>query len=364
MNIEFYEELERYLEEKMGSEERKEFERRLDTNAELSAALESMRELRNRLAFYGKRVRLKHQMNLVHREMRQTQAMSRQVRAYKIQAWSKRLLPTIAVAASVAVVTVFSTLYLSNYLHSLERKQTSYYQQLVSEQKKGIERIRHELKAVSEAPLAPSARYTATGFVIAPNGYLVTNQHVIRKADSIYIESLITRKRFKVEVVYSDEALDLSVLRVTDPAFRGFGKLPYAISRRESDLGEPVYTLAYPRTDLVFGEGAISARSDYQGDTTKYQVSIPVNPGNSGSPVLDTYGNLVGIVSGKYTDAEGATSAIKSRFIYTVIDSLIRQGKEFPRLLPQQNLLRYYRRPNQIKQLEPFVYSVRVYDSK
>ncbi len=83
-----------------------------------------------------------------------------------------------------------------------------------------------------------------------------------------------------------------------------------------------MYTLGYPREDVVYGEGALSARSGFEGDTAFYQVSIPVNPGNSGGPLLDEHGNLIGVVSGRQNDVQSAAFATKSSYLVRLVDSL------------------------------------------
>jgi serine protease Do len=365
MTIDLYEKIEQYLQGKLPENERLLWEENMQNDPELARQVEEHRLLFNSFAVFKERNALRHKLNGLHREIKKAGHIPARTRTYQLGVWSKRYLPTMAVAASVAILTVFSTLFITNHLQNLEQKQNSFYQQLRLEQRRGIESIKNELKAATETAPEPNARYTATGFVIAPNGYLVTNQHVIRNADSVYVESMTDHIRYKVQVIHSDERLDLSVLKIVDKKFKGFAALPYTVARKESELGESVYTLAFPRTnmDMVYGDGSISAKSDYQGDTVKYQVSIPVNPGNSGSPVIDAFGNLVGIVSGKYTEVDGATSAIKSRYLYAVLDSLGKnEGEKI--FLPKNNLLRYSARPQQIKKWQPFVFSVRVYNSE
>jgi S1-C subfamily serine protease len=146
------------------------------------------------------------------------------------------------------------------------------------------------------APAPIPANYMGTGFLISPNGYLATSHHVIKDADSIYIEN----KRFgsfKVSVLVSDPAKDVSILKIEIELFKPLTSLPYTILDSESSLGEEVFTLGFPREDIVFGEGSISASTGYKQDSAAYQISVPVNPGNSGGPLFNSKGDVVGIIS-------------------------------------------------------------------
>lgn len=82
------------------------------------------------------------------------------------------------------------------------------------------------------------------------------------------------------------------------------------------------FALGYPRETIVYSEGNISASSGVEGDTTKFQLSLLVNPGNSGSPVLDDQGNLIGIISGRNNNAQGVSYAVKAQYIYDMIKNI------------------------------------------
>ena len=77
-------------------------------------------------------------------------------------------------------------------------------------------------------------------------------------------------------------------------------------SKTSSDIAEPIFTLGYPRDEIVYGEGYLSAKSGYKGDTLSCQISVAANPGNSGGPVFNHDGEVIGILSAKETEAEGS----------------------------------------------------------
>ena len=137
--------------------------------------------------------------------------------------------------------------------------------------------------------------------------------------------------------------------------------MPYVFSVREAELGEKVYTLGFPREDIVFGEGAVSALSGYKQDHNAYQVSIPVNPGNSGGPLLNERGELIGIISGFQSRVQGAAFAAKSQAIVDAVNAPALDTLKRAIVLPKSNSLQLASRVQQIQRLREFVFMVRVY---
>ncbi|HEX8507810.1 MAG TPA: trypsin-like peptidase domain-containing protein [Hymenobacter sp.] len=272
---------------------------------------------------------------------------------------------TMGVAASVAVLAVFATLLGLQLWQTYRQPSLSGYQSL----RRDVERIKKHQKdltltlnqfgRVTTPPLTKES--SGTGFALTSEGYIVTSYHVIQGADSLLIEGR-DQQRYHAEPVYSDRKHDLAILRITDKKFTGFGRLPYAIKPGQADLGERVFTLGYPREDVVYGEGALSARSGFEGDTAFYQVSIPVNPGNSGGPLLDERGNLIGVVSGRQNDAQSAAFATKSSYLVRLVDSLDAAKTGVPYHLPRYGQLAGAGRPKQVAKLQDYVFVVKVFE--
>jgi serine protease Do len=365
-----YQQIEDYLKGALDEESRAQFELRLQHEPRLAQELKEQRILQESFDRYGFRNELKAQLEDIHHEMEsENEQIKRPVfNRYGMRVFWKKHLPTMAVAASVALITVFSSVLVLDYIRSLETKQATYYRAL----KREVDNIKQKQKSIANSPALPPApevrpvRYSATGFIVSPNGYLVTDYHVIEGADSLFIESRTESRadkvhRYKVKEVYSDPASDLAILKIVDTTFIPFSSLPYTFKARESDLGEPVYTLAFPREDMVYGEGSISSRTGYEGDTTAYQISIPVNPGNSGGPLLDDRGHLIGIIKGKSLAEDGATFAVKSKHLIKLIRSIPKDSLTEPLLLPMSNRMKGLKRPEQIKQIQNLVFNVKVY---
>ena len=276
---------------------------------------------------------------------------------------------TAGVAASVAVLAVFGSLLGLEWWRAAHTKPSMYgytmlrreLNKLQSNQRALSQQLRDVDDKAGAAAAVNNGKFSGTGFALTADGYLVTSYHVIQGADSLLIEGR-DQQHYHAETVYSDRAHDLAILRIKDRGFTGFGRLPYTFKAGQAELGERVYTLGYPREDVVYGEGALSARSGFGGDTAFYQVSIPVNPGNSGGPLLDERGNLIGVVSGRQSDAQSTAFATKSSLLLRMVDSLAKKQPAAPYHLPHTNRLAGTPRPQQIKKLQDFVFVVKVFE--
>jgi serine protease Do len=268
---------------------------------------------------------------------------------------------TIAVAAAIAGVISFSTASLiSKYS---ENKKAAVITPLVDNKLNQFEhklnQIEHKLNDATATPSKPKfeANFRATGFLVDGNGYIITNAHVVQNAKNLIVENK-KGDQFYANAVYANTVTDLAILKITDTSFKKVSGLPYTFPKSTAELAEPIFTLGYPREEVVYGEGYLSAKSGYYGDTTSYQISISVNPGNSGGPVIDKDGEVIGIISSKETNADGVVFAIKSKNIYNAL-SEIKKEKDINIKLPTINSLKDLNRVRQIKKLEDFVYKVK-----
>ena len=169
--------------------------------------------------------------------------------------------------------------------------------------------------------------WTGTGFAIG-NDYIVTNNHVADGAKTISIKGVIgdMNTGFTAEVMAADKVNDIAILRISDRRFTGFGTIPYAVQQRMADVGEDIFVLGYPLTQALGNEikltnGIISSRTGYQGNVSTYQMSAPVQPDNSGGPMFDNKGNVIGIVVAGVPGAENVGYAIKTSYLNILIES-------------------------------------------
>ena len=102
--------------------------------------------------------------------------------------------------------------------------------------------------------------------------------------------------------------------------------IPYAFRREQGDVGQRVYVLGYPRptemgTEIKLTDGLISSKSGFDGKINLYQISAPVQPGNSGGPVLDANGNIIAVINAKIPGADNVSYCIKSKYLFDLIES-------------------------------------------
>jgi serine protease Do len=185
---------------------------------------------------------------------------------------------------------------------------------------KGPRKFKRELKGLG------------TGMLMDPQGHILTNYHVVGKADKIDV-LLADGTKYRARLIGSDPKTDLAVLRIS-----ANGRLPH-VTFGDSDkieVGEWVVAIGHPRgLDQTVTQGIISAKhrrgitdpSSYQ---DFLQTDAAINPGNSGGPLLNLQGEVIGVnavilsESGGY---EGIGFAIPSNIALHIAKTLITQGK-------------------------------------
>lgn len=169
---------------------------------------------------------------------------------------------------------------------------------------------------------------SGTGFAISKEGYIATNNHVVEGANTVIVKGVDGdfTKEYEARVIITDEKNDLAIIKI-EHLNDQLQDIPYSLNNNLSNVGEDVFVLGYPLRatmgdEIKLTSGLISSRTGYQGDVTLYQVSAPTQPGNSGGPMIDNYGNIVGIVSAKHAGAENVTYAIKTRYLLNLFELL------------------------------------------
>jgi serine protease Do len=207
----------------------------------------------------------------------------------------------------------------------------------------------------------PPIEYTSggTGFLVDSKGYLVTNAHVVKDAQHVAVQSS-NGKDLRAVVIYADADKDIAILKITDKNYKPLSPIPYAIKRSSGDLSESIFTLGYPRNDIVYGDGYIAAKTGYNGDTLSCQITIPANKGNSGSPVLNKNGEVIGILSKKENTVEGAAFALRSKYIFEALNELQKDSSYRNIKLPVSSSLKGKDRTQQVKTISDYVFMVKV----
>ena len=171
---------------------------------------------------------------------------------------------------------------------------------------------------------------TGSGFFITDDGYLITNAHVAGEGATVRI--LTAKGLISAKVVKVDKANDLALLKVEGR----FASLPIVASRAVK-LGNTVATVGFPNIGLQgfapkLAKGDIASLSGAGDDARYFQISVPVQPGNSGGALVDGHGNVVGVVSAKLsaraalaatgTLPENVNYAVKSSYLLSFLESV------------------------------------------
>lgn len=211
--------------------------------------------------------------------------------------------------------------------------------------------------AVNNNDIAINARYNGTGFLIDGKGLMITNAHVVKRSVNIYVQNNKGEK-FKAIVLKQDPARDVAIIKIVDDRFKPVASLPYGIRKTASDIAEPIFTLAF-NDKMVYGEGYLSAKTGFNGDTLSFQISVPANPGNSGGPVFNRNGEIIGILSAKDVGVEGAVFAVQSKYIFLALDSL-RKNQLYEKVkVSQKSTLSGLDQTVQVKKIEDYIFMVK-----
>lgn len=184
---------------------------------------------------------------------------------------------------------------------------------------------------VASLPESGALRGIGSGFFVTEDGYLITANHVVQNSKKIKIKN--SDGVFAAEIVRVDKDDDLALLKVSG-TFK-----PLSVSARDAQLGDPVFTVGFPDivlqgTEPKYTDGKISSLAGVQDDPTEYQISVPIQPGNSGGPLVDTAGNVQGVIVAKLDDmaALNFSGTLPQNVNYALKEKYIR---EFLKKTPQ-----------------------------
>lgn len=152
-----------------------------------------------------------------------------------------------------------------------------------------------------QEPKGESTISSGTGFFIDTEGHLITAHHVVKGASKIRVRmggDFIT-----AHLVTSDAKNDIALLKAAKPPLQWLQCVPHS----NLNLGQPVFTIGFPNTDIQglepkFIDGKIGALSGLGDDPRHLQTSLPATNGNSGGPLLDSRGRVVGLIVHKLDD--------------------------------------------------------------
>lgn len=354
--------VERYIRGEMPAEEKALFEHLRNTNPEVDQMVVEHSLFLEKFTQYGETKKFASQLKDIHQQLATEGATSEQRSAIVVTLW-KKYKRTVFVAASIAGVTA---LFISGLISLLSPKISKANLEMLSRridnQEYKLNNVASKVNSVETPP--PTFNRGGTGFLIDGKGYLITNAHVVKNATQVEVQNPLGE--YHARIIQLDRQADLALLKIEDTTYHAFSALPYGISKTGAELGEDVFTLGYPRPEIVYGKGYMSAKTGYQGDTTTFQLTIAANPGNSGTPVLNNDGEVVGMLSSSQQNAQGMVFAVRSKNIFQALDSMRSDStlqstdSALSHLrIPQSSVLKGMERKLQLKRLEDYIFIVK-----
>lgn len=172
-----------------------------------------------------------------------------------------------------------------------------------------------------------SLKGTGSGIFVS-NSIIATNYHVVSNNDKIevVIKDGATISTYLAKILSIDEKNDLALISIEDEKFNGMGILPYSIFSKTREVGTNIFTMGYPMVNYMGEEvkvtdGIISSKTGYNGDIVTYTMTAPIQPGNSGGPMFDKEGFLVGITNAEILSADNVGYAIKTSYLLNLIEA-------------------------------------------
>ncbi|MCX6253697.1 MAG: serine protease [Bacteroidia bacterium] len=213
-----------------------------------------------------------------------------------------------------------------------------------------------------------NSKASGSGFFLTTEGIIATNAHVVEGALNIEvtISNDVGNFIYKAKVLLVDSKNDVALLQIDDDKFKGLTSIPYGIAEN-SDVGSAVFTIGYPLNDVMgtnykVTDGIISSKSGVADDVRYYQISVPLQPGNSGGPLFNKDGNVIGITSSKLnsqavgTPIENVNYAIKSSYLLNIYNMLPNAAK-----LSSSSQVSTKELQDQVKVLKNFVCLIRIF---
>jgi S1-C subfamily serine protease len=358
---------ERYLKGEMSVEETMHFDQLRATNPELDQLVVSHALFLQSLHHYGEVRDLKHQLHEVHNKLTdegRIKSLGLTSSAKVIHFW-KRYKRTITIAASIAGITALCI----NIMTLLIAPKTSNKQ--VQELVRSVDALKNKqnqqdkrINIIVNATKVPSDQLITgigSAFMMDAAGLLVTNAHVVRNAKGAIVTNY-EGTEFTARILSVDADRDIAFLMIDDKEFKSPRHIPYGFKKQGAEMAEPIFTLGYPDNKFVYGEGYLSSLTGHDGDTLNCQIAVAANPGNSGGPVFNKNGEIIGMLSTREIQSEGVVYAIRTKYILEAAQQLKESQPEFSTIKTSlTSSVRGTDKVQQVKRFKDYVYMLKVY---
>jgi serine protease Do len=340
---------------------------RLSADAAFAAEFYEATDLIRSMEDGGKQRRFRGMLRDIHQEKVQKQ----ETKKAKLIWLTPQLWRTATIAAAVALV--ISTITVVTIKPSINKNESQYntINRAVTDLKKAQaqqaaqqKQLKLDLdKTKKFAPPPSDVKYSGTGFALTNDGYFVTAYHVIYTKEDGYGDSVYILNRdgqyFKASLVNFNADADIAILKVERSGFKfAKGELPYTFTAAKAGLGAQIFTLGYPNDDIVYSEGYISAKNGFAGNALQYTLELPAGHGQSGSPVIDEKGTVLGLLTAVGSPGESNTYAVGTKALLDLVQTLPNSGRIH---LAKSAKLAKLNREQQIEKMEAYTFSVKVY---
>jgi serine protease Do len=212
-----------------------------------------------------------------------------------------------------------------------------------------------------------------SGFVISGNGLVITNYHIIQGKEKINVLFPSIKKTFSAKIVLKDKNNDIALLALENFHISDYftEDIPFIISNtNDMRLGQEIFTLGYPLGEVLgssvkLSTGDVSSLYGIEDDPRLLQISNPIQPGNSGGPLLNEKGEIVGVVLSTLNAQffyennsiipQNINFAIKSDYVSNLISIL----PEYHELSNRKNLLLGKTFEEKIELISPFIVTIK-----
>lgn len=353
---------ERYVKGEMSRQEITFFEELRKNNPDIDQMVVEHTFFLNELNKFSNAKNYKHTLNEVEGKLTEEGFITKtslKGKAKIVHLW-KKYKRTAAVAASIAgIVSIITVGIASMYSGNKTNKDIEQLGIDIKKLKEGQTSISNKIDETKRPKTDPNATLKSggTGFLIDGKGYLITNAHVLK--GKTIIATNASGNQFYAKVCMKDEQRDIAVLKIEDKDFKPYTSLPYGINKTVK-LAEPIYTMGYPKDEIVYSEGYLSSQSGYKSDTLTYQIAISAEHGNSGGPVVNKNGDVIGILTDK--SEGGAVFAVKSVYIFRAVDMLKREAAYSDIKLTTVSKIKALTREQQVEKVNDCVFLIKSYE--
>jgi len=167
-----------------------------------------------------------------------------------------------------------------------------------------------------------------TGFLFSDTDYVITNYHIIKNSDSI-IAKFTNGESIQATVVTKDPQNDIAILKLQSSPDMSAAPIKIGNSS-DAKMGQRIFTIGYPASNIMgekpkYSEGVINAMTGIKDDPTFFQISVPIQPGNSGGPLFNDGGEVIGITTSTMSPlAINAIGAIPQNVNYAIKSSFVK----------------------------------------